>query len=248
LHRTLCEALRQFADDRFGRRRDRAARQVVEPKRPVSDADQAGHTQAVMREQPLDLPIFPLAQHDRQPAIGALAMIDRRFGRPVANAVDHLRPGKVRNQALVDFAVDANAVRSDKLLHGMFEKTREFAVIGEQEKTLGIDIKASDRNQAGQMLRKIRKNGWASLWIARGRNQSSGLVVEPEPRRRCPGDRLAIEGDAVVILNRYGGMRDDRAVQRDAAGRDQALGVATRRDPGARKKFRQPFPLHGLSF
>lgn len=175
-------------------------------------------------------------------------MIDRRFSRPVANAVDHLRPGKVRNQALVNFAVDANAIRPDKLLRRMFEKTREFAVIGEQEKTFGIDIKASDRNQAGQMLRKIRKNGWASLRIARGRNQSSGLVIQPKSGWRCRCDRLAIDGDAVVILNRYGGMRDDRAVQRDAAGRDQALGVATRRNPGARKKFRQPFPLHGFSF
>lgn len=244
----LREALRQVADDRLGRGRDRAARQGVEPKRPVSGADQTSDAQAVMREQTFDLPILSLPQRDRHPAIGALAMIDRRFGRPIANAVDRPRPGKVRNQALVNFAVDANAIRPDKLLRGMFQKTRELAVIGEQEKTLAVDIEASDRNQARQMPRQVRKNGWASLRIARGRNQSSGLVIKPEPGRRRRRDRLAIDGDAIIVPNRYGGMRNDRIVQRNAAGRDQALGVAARRDSGARKKLGQPFAFHRLSF
>jgi hypothetical protein len=239
---------RQIADERFGRGRDRAARQSVEPKWPVPGANQAGHVQAVMREQPFDLPIFPLPQHDRQPAIGALTAIDRRFGRPVANAVDCLRPGKIRDQALINFAVDADTIRPGKLLRGMFEKTREFTVIGEQEKTFAIDIKASNRNQARKMPRQVRKNGRAALRIARGRNQSRGLVIQPKPSRRCRCDRLAIDSDAIIVLNRYGGMRNDHVVQRDAAGRDQAFRVAARRDPGAREILSQSFALHRLAF
>lgn len=239
---------RQIADERFGRGRDRAARQSVEPKRSVSGADQARHAQTVIREQPFDLAIFSLPQHDRQPAIGALTTIERRFGRPVANAIDHPRLGKVRYQALINFAVDADTIRPGKLLRGMFEKTRELAGIGEQEQTFAIDIEASDRYQARQMPRQIRENGWATLRIARGRNQSRGLVIEPKLgwRRRC--DRLAIDRDAIILLNRDGGMCNDHVVQRDTAGRDQALRVAARRYPGAREILSQSFAFHRRAF
>ncbi len=172
-------------------------------------------------------------------------MIDRRLGGPIANAVDRLRPAEIRNQAVINPAVDANTVGPGELLRGMFKKTRKFAVVGEQQKTFGVDIEPPDGNHSRQIFWKIREDGRPVFRIAGGRNQSGGLVIQPEPSP-FGRDRAAVNRNLIVRSNQDRRMRHDRAVQDDAAGCDQTLGVAARRDPSPRQKLRQSLPFHNI--
>ena len=71
-------------------------------------------------------------------------------------------------------------------------------------------------------------------------------MVAPQPRRLGLGERLAVDGDDVVLADLGGGRGHRLAVQRDAAFGDQLLGVAARADAGARDDLCDAFALRAL--
>jgi hypothetical protein len=112
------------------------------------------------------------------------------------------------------------------------------AVIGEQQQPLGVEIQPADGDDARHIVRQRVEHGRASLGIAMRGYAAFRLVVTPQPHALGSGQTRAVHGDFVARRHVHGCAGELLAVERDAALRDQALGVAARTDAGPRDHLR----------
>ena len=121
-----------------------------------------------------------------------------------------------------------------------FQRTRQPAIIGEQQQALGVEVEPADRDQPRQAFRQIVEYRRPSFGVGMGRHQPARLVIQKQPGALARRQRLAIDGDGVVggDVERRG--VDDAAIDADAALHDPFLGVAARGQPRPRQHFRDP--------
>src|SRR3546814_2630666 len=100
---------------------------------------------------------------------------------------------------LADVAKGAGAIGAFDPAGREFELALEFAVVGEEQQSLGIIIEAPDRHQAGQALGQQVIDRLAPFGVARGGEAAGGLVKTVEAGRDGFRDRVAVDGEAVEI-------------------------------------------------
>jgi len=211
--------------------------EIADLERTEGEADQAVDGEAEGGQHALHLAVLAFLEREGQPDVGALHLVERGFDGAVAHALDLDAVLQAVETFLRDVAPGADAVAPRPARRRKFEKAREFAVIGEKEEALGVDVETADRDDAGHVVRQALEDRRAAFRILRGRHQAGGLVIAPEPRRLELRQRLAIDDDAVFRRHVEGRARQKLAVDGDLAFLDQAFGVAARADAGARDDF-----------
>ena len=219
-------------------------RQFVELERTVGNADQPRDLEAEGAENVPHLAVLALAQRQRQPGIGALLPVERRFHRAVEDAVDGDPFAQAFERTLLHLAVHAHPVATQPAGGRQFEHAGKAAVIGEQQQPLGVDVQPADGHQPRQIGRQDVEDGLAPFRIAVGGDHARRLVEQEQPRALDGRDLHAVEMDDVVRHDVEGGRGKHLAVDPDAAGGNQFLGVAARGKAGPRQPLGDP--LAGL--
>ena len=212
---------------------DRTLGEFAELKRTEGDADEPRDRQPEIAEHVAHLAVLALADRQSEPKIRALHAVERRFDRPVMDAVDCYSGAQFVELCLGCRSVRADAVTPQPAGRRQFEHPRQAAIIGEENKPLGIEIEPSNADEAGQMLGQPLEYGRPAARVGVRGHQPARLMVEEEPRAFALRQRLAVDADAVGRGHVARGRCDHRAVDRDAAGGDPLLRLAARGEAGA---------------
>ena len=127
-------------------------------------------------------------------------------------------------------AVHPDAIFAQPAGRGKLQTALEFAVVGQKEKTLGVEVKPSDRHHAGHVFGQVVKDGVAALFVRGRGHQPLGLVVKPQARGFGLADEFAPDGDLVAGGHVQRGRGDDLAVDADFAHFDHPFRLAPRGD------------------
>src|SRR5438093_3333869 len=207
---------------------DRAFGEFAELERPIGDADQPVHLEAEMRHDVADFAVLAFADRKHQPDIGALVALQHSVDRTVFDAVDLDALLQFIELRLRDLAMGADAIAPQPAGVGQFERTRQPAVIGQQQQPLGVEVEPADRDQPRQSFRQIVEHGRPPLGIGMRGHQAARLVIHEQPRPLARRQHLAVDRDHVIGGNVERRRIDHAAVGGDPALRDPFLGVAAR--------------------
>ena len=199
---------------------------IAEVERPERDADQPVHLQAERFKHLAHLAVLALADAEGQPDIGALFAVERRFDRPVTDAIDGDAAAQPVQRLLPHAAERAHAVAAQPACCRQFQHAREPAVIGEQQESFGVDVEPADADQPRQVSRQRAEDRVAAFRVGVGRHQPAWLVVQEQPRAFARPQRRAVDHDPVRsgdIERRRG---NHRAVDHHPAGRDPGFSLA----------------------
>ena len=169
-----------------------------------------------MFEHAFDFAVLAFAQRHRQPAVGALHAIEGRPNARVMHAIQRQTFAEPIENGLIGDAVGADPVTPDPAGRRQFEDAREAAVIGEQQKSFGIDVEPADADDARAvwpMLAQKIKNRRPALGITLGRDETARLMEQKEPRAGALDERLAVDGDVITRLDVDSRIRERDAVQ-----------------------------------
>src|SRR5882672_503279 len=213
---------------------DLAFGQIAELERPERHPDQPVDRKPKMAKHVLDLAVLALAHREHEPHIGALLALELGLDRPIADAVEGDATAQLVEPCLLDAAMRAHPIAAQPAGRRQLQYARQAAVIGEEEQPLGAHVEAADAYQAREVFRQCRKDGRPALRIEARGHEPARLVIEKQPRALALRQRLAIDHDGVFRCHIEGRRGDGRAIDRDAAGRDEGLGLTARRKPGTR--------------
>lgn len=192
-----------------------------------------------MLENDAHLAVLALAQAKRQPYVIALLALDLRFHRPVGNALDLDPLGQRSEGRLIGAAEGAHAVTAQPAGRGQFEQALQPAIIGQQQQPLGVEIEAADGKQPRQIGRQIVEDGRAAFGIAGGSDTAARLMIQEKASTFRFRQGLAVEQHLILVADIERRAIDDLAVDADAAGGDEVLGVAARGNAGTRHALGQ---------
>ena len=225
---------------------DLTGNEVAQTERAVADADQAIDRQIYGRHGTADLAVAALADAHGQPGVGALdAVEDDRHGLELL-AVDGDSAAQRLQIGIGRVAVDADAVLAQPAGRGQLKAAFQLAVIGQKQQPLGIEVEPAHRHHAGQVGRQVVEHRLAALFVGVRGDEALGLVIEPQAGGFGFGQRLARHRDLVGGFHIQRGRGDDLAVDRHFADFDHPLGLAPRRDTGARQDLGNTLALMGL--
>src|SRR5205823_2840176 len=125
-------------------------------------------------------------------------------------------------------AMGADAIAPQPAGVGQFERTRQPAVIGQQQQPLGVEVEPADRDQPRQSFRQIVEHGRPPFGIGMRGHQAARLVIHEQPRPLARRQHLAVDRDHVIGGDVERRRIDDAAVDGDSALRDPFLGIAAR--------------------
>ena len=134
------------------------------------------------RKHVAHLAVLAFADREREPDIRALLAVERRFDRPVVDAVDGDAVAQRVERLLPHLAVRAHAIAAQPPGRRQFEHARKPAVIGEQQQAFGIDVEPADADQPRQVFRQRPEDRVAPLRIGMRGHQAARLVIEEKPR------------------------------------------------------------------
>src|SRR5215467_8053228 len=161
---------------------DRAFGQIAKLERTKRHPDQAVDRKPEMAEHVLDLAVLALAHGEDEPDIAALLTLELRLDRTIAHTVDADAMAQRVEARLLHAAMRAHAIAAQPTGRRQLQHTRQPAVVGEQEQSLGVHVEAADADQARQLLRQRRKDRRPALRIHVRRHESARLMIEEEPR------------------------------------------------------------------
>ena len=151
----------------------------------------------------------------------------------IADAADRDAVAQSVELRLRHRTMGAHAVAPQPAGRRQFQHPRQRAVIGEEQEALGIEVEPADADQARQLFRQILKYRRPAFRVGMRGQQPARLVIKEKPRALGPGQRLAVDADAVGRRDIERRRVDHRAVDGDAAGGDPTLRLAARGEPGA---------------
>ena len=201
---------------------------VIESERPIAHADQPVHGQADLGHRATDFTVLALADAHRQPRIRALLAVERNLHWLELLAVDGDAPAQRIEGRLGRAPVHAHAVFAQPAGLGQFQPPLQPAIVGQQQKTFGIEVKTPHVKNARHLCGHLVENRAPTLLVLLGRHQPQRLVIKPHPGfLRCV-DRLAVDHHLVLAGNIERGALDQLAVDAHATGEDHLLGIAAR--------------------
>ena len=189
--------------------------QFAQLERAERNTDQAVDHQTEVLKHNLDLAVFAFAQVNRKPSIGALAAIQRGMDGFVIDAVNRDPVLELVQSLLCGVAVRSHAVTPEPGSVGMRQHTRKAAIVGQEQKSLRVDIQPTDRYHTGQIFWQIVKNCRAAFRVALSCHQPSRLVVEPQPCSLPFWQRITVDHNFV-----FGGDVECRAIDNGAIDAD----------------------------
>src|SRR3546814_2595077 len=160
--------------------------------------------------------IFAFGQRHLDPLIAPGAAFEIGVYLAIADAVGGDSEDQLFELRLANVARGAGAIGAFDPAGREFELALEFAVVGEEQQSLGIIIEAPDRHQAGQALGQQVIDRLAPFGVARGGEAAGGLVKTVEAGRDGFRDRVAVDGEAVERGEQLRGLGGNFAVQGDA--------------------------------
>jgi hypothetical protein len=120
----------------------------------------------------------------------------------------------------------------------MQEGLRQLTIIGEQHQSFTIKVQAANREHPhGHAMKKVL-HGVSPTGIVQRRHDVLGFVQHQIHKRLCRGQVLPIHFHVIEgRIDLRAKFRDDLAVHRYSAGRDQHLSLSAGREPRARDEF-----------
>jgi len=218
-------------------RLDAARFQVEQLEGAERDADQAVHGEAQVVQDGAHLAVLALAQADVEPHVAALHLVEGGLDGAVADAIDLDAVLELVQRLLGDGAVGPDPVAAQPSGSRQLQVPRQGAVVGKEEKALGVHVETANRNHTGQMLRQRLEHGLASLRVPVRGDEAFRLVIAPQPRRLGRGQLLAVDQDAVAWAYVAGRARQHLAVDAHPALRDPPLGLPARAQPRPRQRL-----------
>ncbi len=141
----------------------------------------------------------------------------------------------------LEFAVDLDVILLRHRRARMQQQGREVAVVREQQGARRVIVEPAHRKEPRILPAQQVENRRPAFRVARGAEHPARLVNEDVVARRRPVDGLAIDEHPVVTRVDEGAEpRDDVAIDRDAARRDERLGGPPRSDACGRQDFLEP--------
>jgi len=175
-------------------------------------------------EHPLDLVLASLVEHELDATRAEAA--DARGSRATVVELDPLT--QLSQRSVVRVAFDHGDVRLLDAVARVGEPVGELPVVREQEHASRVGVEPPDRYDAWLVRHELDDRG-PPLGVARGRDDTGGLVEEDVPKR-LPRHLPPVDLDAVTRAD--DGVELSRlAVDGDPAGLDQLIGAPTRGDP-----------------
>jgi len=113
------------------------------------------------------------------------------------------------------------------------EPRRQRPVVGEQQKTAGVQIEPADRVEARQAPTEEARDRGPSLGVLERAHYAARLVKRDRPSRPRGRDSLAVDRDHVARgVGALAQLGDGAPVDADAPRDDEGLGPSTGRNTG----------------
>jgi hypothetical protein len=138
-----------------------AARQITQVQPSDANADKPFHFIPYVVKHPANLAIDALSQNDSQS--DQLDWMDSV--QPRALTVEHDSLEKFRRESGIPGTIESDLVLLLDFVTGMGQALREVAVVGQEEKALGLGIEPADVKEARQMRREQVEDGVPGLRI-----------------------------------------------------------------------------------
>src|SRR5262249_33000195 len=237
--RLLCAKLR--GQDARAQLLDCAFRQIAELERAERDADEPVHLQPQMAEHVLDLAVLALAHREGEPNIGTLLAFELRLDRAVANAADRDAVTQRIQRFPANAAECAYAVAAKPAVRRQFERSRQAAVVGQEQQPLRIGVEPADADQPWQVLWQRAEHGRSSLRVGMRGHEASWLVVKKQPRALAPRQRRAVDGNMVRACNTKRGGSNHLPIYGDTPCSNPGFRLAARTQACTRDRLGDPF-------
>jgi hypothetical protein len=191
-----------------------------------------------MAEHIANFAVLAFTNAEREPHIGALRAIKHSFDRAIMNVINgHAAPQTVE-PVLRNRAMRAHPIAPQPSRRGQFQKPRQRAVVGEQQKAFSVEIEPPDANQARQIARQILENCRPALRIGVRRHQPARLVIEEQTGTLAVRQRFAVDHNTIRSGDIDRGRSDGGAVDRYPTRGNPRFGLPPRGETGARDDFR----------
>ena len=248
LWRLFCAAIRRFGgqsqligdDPRLDLFKP-AGRDIAQQKRAIGHTDEPAHMMAQIFHDPAHLAVLALANGHCQPCVAGHLPVKARADLAISDAVNRNAIGNAGKCRGVNLSLHAYAVFAAPAGAWQFQMPRQPAIICQQNQPFGIHIQPPDGQNAGQLACQRVKNRFACLFIAVSDHKAARLVIAPEPCCLAPGQRFAINRNAVGCCDIQCRAGNDLAIHADASVKNACLGLAARTESGAGNMFGDPF-------
>lgn len=207
------------------------ARQIAETQPADPGADQLFHFVSEFVKHPANLPVNALAQDDTNPG-----RLNRRdFFDPRSLPIEDHAARQFRGERRIPRAIERHFVFLLDLVAGMSETLSQLAIIGQDEKALGLRIEPANIEQARQMGREKIEDGVARVGIA-ARGNKTGRFVQDDVEAALAVHQLAIDFDVVALRRLRAEVGANAAVDRDPPRGNQFIAVPPRAKAGGSEK------------
>src|SRR5690606_25973781 len=158
----------------------RAFFKIAELERAERNADKPTDRKPQGTENVLYFAVLAFAQSDGNPDIGALNAFKFSFHAAIEHAIHGNAVLQIIQLLLSDLAVSTHAIAAKPSGGRQLKDTRQPAIIGQQQKPLGIDIEPPNRQHARHFRRQRLKDRWATFRITICRHEPGWLMIKPE--------------------------------------------------------------------
>ena len=174
--------------------------QIPQDQSSYGHAHESENFDSEGRQQPADLPVFPLLENDFKPAVaGSVPQQHRSFSREEFAVFRCYPLTDLADQVFIGDSVDLNVVG----LIEMFFRIEDFrgpaVVVGEKQKPFAGLVEPPHRGKPGKFLTpEAIINGLPPPFVGRGYDQRAGLV-EHDINFSRRGDGPAVHFEAVPV-------------------------------------------------
>ena len=138
-------------------------------------------------------------------------------------------------------SVHLHVIDALDLASGVHEPVGQSTVVGEEQEPAALEIEPADRIEPLAEVGHERAYGEPALRIGERADDAAGLVERDGPPRGPAPEALSIHGDLVALrVGARAELVDHLAVDADASGPDQLLGVTSGRHAEGAEDLLQP--------
>jgi len=204
-----------------------AARKVSQPQTADPGSDQFLHLVSDLVKHPANLPVDALPEDNPEPRrFNRVHLIDSR-----SLPIEHHAAGQFGRERRVPGTIQGYFIFFFDFVARMGQTLREVAVVGQEQKSLGLSVEPADIEKPRELWRQQIENGVARVGVRPGGNKT-GRFVQKDMKRALAVHELAADFDVVGLRRLRAEVRANAAVYRDATFSDQLVAMPARTDAG----------------